>query len=161
RKLSANASVPTAPYIAVGMPRRAAAIAWFKPFPPGRNETVAPRSVSPLAGRRSLCTTMSMLRLPQTATPLMQGSFHPGRDRQIFLAQEVGVEELGLITLATVGQDGDDGLAGPKIARQSNCAYDVDGRRAAKHQPLMHHEIEQDGQRVLVGDLVGGVDRRA
>jgi hypothetical protein len=42
------------PTIAVGVPRRAEAIAWLRPLPPGRNETSAPRIVSPGAGRRSL-----------------------------------------------------------------------------------------------------------
>ena len=74
RRLLAKASLPTAPTIAVGTPRRAEAIAWLRPLPPGRNDTSAPRIVSPGAGRRALCTTTSMLRLPQTTTRLMEGA---------------------------------------------------------------------------------------
>ena len=47
RRLLAKASLPTAPIIAVGTPSRAAATAWLRPLPPGRNDTVAPSSVSP------------------------------------------------------------------------------------------------------------------
>src|SRR5260370_14573100 len=162
RRLLAKASVPPAPIIAVGTPRRAAATAWLRPLTPGRNDTVAPSSVSPGTGRRALCTTTSMLRLPQTTTLLIRGdSFHPGRQRQVLLAQECRIEQLGLIALSAIGQDGDDGLAGTEIAGEPHRAHHVDGRRAAQHQALVLRQVEQDGQRLLVGALVGHVDRRA
>src|SRR5262245_52401201 len=127
RRLLAKASLPTAPTIAVGTPSRTAAIAWLRPLPPGRNDTVAPSRVSPVAGRRALCTTTSMLRLPQTTTRLTAGSRHPGRQRQVLLAQEGRIEELGLIALAAVGQDGHHRLARPEVAREPHGAHDVDG----------------------------------
>src|SRR6266850_4034833 len=162
RRLLANASLPTAPIIAVGAPRRAAATAWLRPLPPGRNDTAAPSSVSPGTGRRALCTTTSMLRLPQTTTRLIgSGSFHPGRQRQLLLAQEVRIEQLGLIALAAVGQDGDDGLAGAEVAGEPHGSDDVDPRRAAQHEALMLDQVEQGGQGFLVGDLIDHVDRRA
>ena len=98
-------------------PSRAAAMAWLRPLPPGRNETLAPSSVSPARGRRALCTTTSMLRLPQTTTRLMRArSRHPARQRQVLLAQERRVEQLRLIAAAAVAQDGDDGLARSEFA---------------------------------------------
>src|ERR1700722_5185796 len=162
RRLLAKASLPTAPIIAVGAPRRTAATAWLRPLPPGRNDTVAPSKVSPGTGRRALCTTTSMLRLPQTTTLLIRGcSFHPGRQWQILLAQECRIEKLGLIALPAIGQDGDDLLARTEIAGEPHGAHNVDGRRAAQHQAFMLDQVEQDGQGLLVADLVGHVDRRA
>src|SRR6185295_17579860 len=95
---------------------RAAATAWLRPLPPGRNDTLAPSSVSPACGRRTLSTTTSMLRLPQTTTRLMRvGSRHPAGQRQVLLAQEGGVEQLRLIARAAIGQDGDHDVARAEI----------------------------------------------
>src|SRR5471032_1167543 len=157
-----NGSSPTAPIIDVEVPSRTDAIAWFSPLPPGRKATSAPSSVSPATGRRLLCTTTSMLRLPQTTTLLIAAcSLHPGRQRQVLLAQEGRVEQLRLVAAAAVGEDRDDGLAGAELLGELHRAHDVDGGRAAQHQPLMLDQVEQHGQRLLIGDLVGHVDRRA
>src|SRR5476651_656713 len=157
-----NGSSPTAPIIDVEVPSRTEAIAWFSPLPPGRKATSAPSSVSPAAGRRLLCTTTSMLRLPQTTTLLIAAySLHPGRQRQVFLAQERWIEQLRLVAAAAVGEDRDDGLAGAEIPGELHRADDIDRGRTAQHEALVHDQVEQDGQGLFVGDLIGRIDRCA
>ena len=45
--------------------------------------------------------------------------------------------------------------------RQPDRAGDVDAGRAAQAQAFVLQQVEDDRQRLLVGDLVGVVDRRA
>src|SRR5471032_3084177 len=157
-----NGSSPTAPIIDVEVPSRPDAIAWFSPLPPGRKATSAPSSVSPATGRRLLCTTTSILRLPQTTTLLIAAcSLHPGRQRQVLLAQESRVEQLGLVAAAAVGEDRDDGLAGAELLGELHRAHDVDGGRTAQHQAFVLDEVEQQRQGFLVGNAQRQVDRRA
>src|SRR5471030_2111947 len=145
-----NASSPTAPIIDVEVPSRTEAIAWFSPLPPGRKATSAPSSVSPAAGRRLLCTTTSMLRLPQTTTLLIAGrSLHPGRQRQVLFAQEHRIEELGLVSAAAVGQDRNDGLAGAELLGELHRTHDVDRGRSAQHEAFVDDQVEQHGEGLL------------
>ncbi len=64
----ANTSFPTAPTMRTSAPSRAAATAWFAPFPPGPRENDAPVTVSPARGSRSLRTTRSRLIEPTTVS---------------------------------------------------------------------------------------------
>ena len=40
----------------------------------------------------------------------------------------ITLEQLGLITVAIVGQDGHDGMAGPELLGEADRARDVDAR---------------------------------
>ena len=61
-----NMSRPMRPMNATRPPARAAATAWFAPFPPGAMAKAPPRTVSPGRGMRSALTIMSVLELPTT-----------------------------------------------------------------------------------------------
>ena len=50
---------------------------------------------------------------------------------------------------------------GPSSRGETDRAGDVDARRTAEQEPFLHHQIEDDRQRLLVGDLVGEIDWRA
>ena len=50
---------------------------------------------------------------------------------------------------------------GPELARQPDRAGDVDAGRAAEAQALLLDQVEDDRQRLLVGDLPGEVGREA
>ena len=52
-------------------------------------------------------------------------------------------------------------MAGAEFAGEMDGAGDVDARRSAEQQPFLNHQIEHDRQRLLVGDLVGEINRRA
>jgi hypothetical protein len=54
------------------------------------------------------------------------GLVHPTRYWQIFPAEEVRIEELGLVSLATIREDGDDGIAWAKIACEPHGSHDID-----------------------------------
>ena len=66
RSMAPIASAPTAPTKLTAPPRRAAAIAWFAPFPPGPVVERMPETVSPRSGARSTNATRSALQLPTT-----------------------------------------------------------------------------------------------
>jgi hypothetical protein len=51
-------------------------------------------------------------------------------------------------------------VAGPHLLGQPDRAGDIDARRAAQAQAFMLEQVEDDRQRLLVGDLEGDVDRR-
>ena len=96
------------------------------------------------------------------APPSVEHAGHGiGLEQQVLGAQEVRVEQLRLIARAVVAQDRHDRVAGAEIARQPDRAGDVDAGRAAQAQALVLEEVEDDRQRLLVGDLVGDVDRDA
>ena len=61
-----KSSSPTAPTKRTSAPSRAAATAWFAPFPPGTWSSLAPVSVSPGLGRRGTVATRSRLIEPTT-----------------------------------------------------------------------------------------------
>lgn len=86
--------------------------------------------------------------------------FQPSGDRQSFFAQERRIEQLRLIAGAIVAQDGNDGVPGSERLGEADRAGNVDARRTAKNQSLMLGEVEDDFQRLGVGDLVRGVDGR-
>ena len=85
----------------------------------------------------------------------------PCGDRQVLLAQEGRVEQLRGVARAGIAKKRHDRVARPELARKPDRAGDVDPRRAAEQQALLDDEVEDDRQRLLVGDLVGDVDRRA
>src|SRR5262249_45610882 len=64
----------------------------------------------------------------------------------------------GLIARAVVGKDGDDRFAGSKLLRQPDGAGDIDSGGAAEAEALMLEQVENEGQRFLVGYQVGFVD---
>src|SRR5262249_30767678 len=65
---SAKSSSPTAPTSRTRAPIRAAATAWFAPFPPGKRRSSAPLTVSPSRGSRSTRATRSRLIDPTTVS---------------------------------------------------------------------------------------------
>ncbi len=75
--------------------------------------------------------------------------------------EEVGVEKAGLIAGAGVAQDRHDRVAGAEILGEADGAGDVDAAGGAHAKALLGDEVEDDAQRLLVGDEVGGVDGRA
>src|SRR5437870_849698 len=94
RIASAYTSSPTAAMIAQRAPARAAAIAWFEPFPPTIVASERAITVSPGRGSAVPRATRSMLQLPTTATRAavtsdpsarVSWAFHererPGRER--------------------------------------------------------------------------------
>src|SRR5262249_19317634 len=85
----------------------------------------------------------------------------PARHREPLRAQEGGVPELRLIARAGVGEDRDDRVAGAELAREPNRAGHVDRTRPSEAEPLLAEQIEQDGERFGVRDLVGLVHGRA
>src|SRR5262249_46984319 len=74
-------------------------------------------------------------------------------------AQEVRIEQLGLIARAVVGEDRYDGVAGPELAGETDRARHVDARGAAEAQAFVLEEIEDDRHRLMVGNLGGAVYR--
>ena len=73
--------------------------------------------------------------------------------RQVFLAQEIRIEQLRLIARAVVGKDGHDGVAGAEFLGQPDGAGDIDAGRAAEAQAFVLEQVEDDRQRFFVGDL--------
>src|ERR1700759_507686 len=67
---------------------------------------------------------------------------HPTWGGQIFLAQEFRVEQLGLIALSAIREDGHDSLARTEVARKSHGSDDFDGARSTEHQSFMLDQIE-------------------
>jgi hypothetical protein len=86
-----------------------------------------------------------------TARAASEGPFRSGNH----------VEELGLVARAVVAQDRHDGVPRPHVARHAHRAGHVDARRPAKAEPLVRQQVEDDGQRLAVGDLVGVIGREA
>ncbi len=68
--MAPKTSLPTRPTMLAVAPMRAAATAWFAPFPPGAVKKLCPRSGSPQSGKRGARTTRSILMLPKTTTPI-------------------------------------------------------------------------------------------
>ena len=66
RRASPKASFPTAPSMETAASIRAAAKAWFAPFPPGEKSRSCPNTVSPTRGISNTRTEASILRLPMT-----------------------------------------------------------------------------------------------
>ena len=52
-------------------------------------------------------------------------------------------------------------MARAQFLGEPDRAGDVDARRAAEQQALMLGQVEDDRQRLFVGDLIGEIDRRA
>src|SRR5207253_10554474 len=87
--------------------------------------------------------------------------FQPGRGRELARLQEFGVEEFRLVAGAGIGEDRDDRVPGPELAREANGAAHIDPGRAAEHQPFLGDEIEQCRQHLGISDLVLPVRRKA
>ena len=88
-------------------------------------------------------------------------ALEPGRRRQALRAQEFGVEELRLVAVAVIGEHRHDGVAGAELLGEADGAGDIDAGRAAEAQPFLLEQVEDDGNGLLIGDLVGRVDRHA
>src|SRR5918996_3161849 len=135
----------------------------------GRNQVAsailtsgAPRcSASQAVLTSAFCSAMVVLRLLPDVGQALIALLEPARHRQALLAQEGGIEHLALVAVAVVAQHGHDDVARPELSRRVDRAGDVDAGRAAEHQPLLHHQIEDDRQRLLVRHLEPHVDRRA
>src|SRR5262245_3773736 len=82
----------------------------------------------------------------------------PFRDWQFLRTQKVGIEQLRLIAGAIIGKNGNDRLARAKILGQPDGAGDIDAGRAAEAEPLLLEQIENNGQRFLIGNEIGLVD---
>src|SRR4030095_11832101 len=82
----------------------------------------------------------------------------PSGDRQAFLTQEFGVEQPTLVAGAVIGENRDDGMTGPEVASKTNGACDIDAARSAEAEPFLAQQVEDDGQRLRVGNLVGLID---
>src|SRR6185437_8729596 len=108
---------------------------------------------------------------PQASTPTRQlcshvrhcdlrGALEPGWNRKLLLAEKFRIEQLRLIAGAVVGQYGDDGVSRAKLLGEPDGAGDVDAGGTAEAEALVLEQIEDEGHRLLVGYLVGDVDRR-
>ena len=78
-----------------------------------------------------------------------------------FSRRNCRIEQLRLIARAVVGEDGHDGVARAELLRQANGAGDIDAGRAAEAKAFVFEQIEDDRHRLVVRNLVGGIDRRA
>src|SRR5690242_19139380 len=74
----------------------------------------------------------------------------PPGHRQASQSQEFGVEELRLVAVPVVGEDGDDGLPGAELQGKADGAGDVHAGGGAETEALMFEEIEADEDRFLV-----------
>src|SRR5262252_10493335 len=81
----------------------------------------------------------------------VRSPLEPRRHRQFLRAQELRIEQLGLITRAVVAKDGDDGVAGAELAREPDRARDIDAARAAEAQPFVLEQLEDHWHCFLVG----------
>src|SRR5262245_11690499 len=79
----------------------------------------------------------------------------PAWNRRAFMAQKCRIEQLRLAARAVVGKDRHDGLAGAEILREPHRTRDIDRARSAEAEPLMLEQIEDERQRLLVGNEVG------
>src|SRR6478752_4916305 len=137
-----KSSPPTAPTKTVVAPRRAAATAWFPPFPPWWRANRPPMTVSPGPGSHSVVTTRSTLTEPTTMTlPLIPSCHHRAglgtRDELAAVdADDVAVDEVGAVT----GQ-GEDGVG------------DVLRRRHPAGRVPLHRDVDH---RLRLGDLEQG-----
>src|SRR6185295_11056471 len=107
------------------------------------------------------------LRLRQSKSPLCSDKHfrsrrlslvEPSGDRQAFLTQEFGVEQPTLVAGAVIGENRDEGMTGPEVAGKTDGTCDVDAARSAEAKPFLAQQVEDDGQRLRVGYLVGLVD---
>ena len=73
-------------------------------------------------------------------------------------AQEIRVEQLRLITCATVSKDSDDCAAWTEILGQTHCPRHVNATGAAETEPLMLEQIEDIRHRLGVGNEIGLID---
>src|SRR5579885_3546084 len=85
-------------------------------------------------------------------------ALEPGRHRQFLRAQKLRIEQLRLIARAAVGEDGDDGVAGAEVLGEADGAGDVDAGRAAEAEPFVLQHLEDQRQRLLVGNEIGPVN---
>ena len=83
----------------------------------------------------------------------------PGWYRQTLLSKERRVVELGLIAGARIREDGDDGVAWPQYLCQFDRPRHIDSAGAAQDQALVPEQAKEFGQSLLVGDLLGPIDR--
>src|SRR6056297_4356573 len=81
----------------------------------------------------------------------------PGRHRQVLRTQKFRVVDLRLVARAVIAEDRHDGLAGAEIAGETHRPGDVDARRAAEAKALMLEKVEDDRQRLGIGDRVGEI----
>ena len=81
-------------------------------------------------------------------------------NRQALAAQKFWIEQFLLVAGTVVGEDRHDRMPGAKVLCQSDGSGNIDARRPAHAKTLVFHQIEQDRQRLFVGDLVGVIDRR-
>src|SRR5262245_30878379 len=84
----------------------------------------------------------------------------PRRYRKALFAQELRVEQFRLIARSIIGENRDDGVPRPQLLGKPDRARDIDAGRAAHAQTLVLEQIEDDWNRLLVGYLIGDVDRR-
>src|SRR5690606_15267909 len=85
----------------------------------------------------------------------------PGGNRQALAPQEGGIEQLRLVTRTVVAQHGDDGVPRSEVPCEPDRAGDVHARRGTDTETFFDQKVEDDGQRLAVGDLEGDVDRSA
>src|SRR5437868_6255259 len=68
--------------------------------------------------------------------------FKPGRHGKFFRAQEIRIEQFGLVAVTVIGKHGHDRLALAEILGEPDRACDIDAGRAAKTKPFMLEQIE-------------------
>src|SRR6266511_591040 len=118
---SPNASRPTAPIIATGCPRRAIALAWFAPLPPGERRKFFPTIVSPGAGSCATSMHRSMFRLPTTVI-IIGASRRNWQRKQPPLAR-LQIAELELAEAASVQAGDVEPLAGKHALHLVKAAF--------------------------------------
>src|SRR5215471_15559468 len=84
----------------------------------------------------------------------------PRWHRKALFAQELRVEQLRLIARSIIGENRYDGVPWPQLLGKPDRTRDIDPGRAAHAQTLVLEQIEDDWNRLLVGYLVGDVNRR-
>src|SRR5689334_16474356 len=104
--------------------------------------------------RHSLFATSHLLERKVDLGALLQ----PLRHGQLLRAHEARIEQLGLIAITGIAEDGDDGLAGAELPGELDRAGNVDAGRAAEAQALMLEQFIDHGYGFLVRNQEGIVD---
>src|SRR4029079_3097676 len=85
-------------------------------------------------------------------------AIEPSGKRQPLLTQECRVEYPTLVAGAVIGKDRDDRMTGAHVTCEPYRSGDIDTARSAEAQPFLAKQVEYDGQRLCVRNLIGLVD---
>src|SRR5271170_1353094 len=91
----------------------------------------------------------------------LRAALEPRRNRQLPFAQKLRIEQLRLVARTVVAKNGDDGMPRTKLLCHTNGACNVDAGRPTEAKSFVLEQVKNDRYCFVVGNLIGGVDRRA